>query len=59
VVVENLDTVVTVYPGVPENALAEAARPLCVQVEVIGDAMSPRTAEEAVFEGLNAAIGLQ
>jgi len=51
--------VVTVYPGVPENALAEAARPLCAQVEVIGDAMSPRTAEEAVFEGLNAAIGLQ
>lgn len=59
VVVENLDTVVTVYPGVPENALAEAARPLCAQVEVIGDAMSPRTAEEAVFEGLTAAIGLQ
>jgi len=59
VVVENLDTVVTIYPGVPESALAEAAGALCAHVELIGDAMSPRTAEEAVFEGLTAAIGLQ
>jgi hypothetical protein len=57
-VIENLDTVVTVYPGVPETALAAAAKPLCANVQIIGDAMSPRTAEEAVYEGLVAAINL-
>jgi 2,4-dienoyl-CoA reductase-like NADH-dependent reductase (Old Yellow Enzyme family) len=57
-VIENLDTVVTVYPGVPETALAAAAKPLCDNVQVIGDAMSPRTAEEAVYEGLVAAMNL-
>jgi hypothetical protein len=58
VVIERLDTVVTVYPGVPEAALAEAAPPLCADVRLIGDAMSPRTAEEAVFEGYTAALAL-
>jgi len=57
-IIENLDTVVTVYPGVPEVELAKAAKSLCARVELIGDAMSPRTAEEAVFEGLTAAVRL-
>lgn len=59
VVIENLDTVVTVYPGVPETALAEAARRLCADVQLIGDALSPRTAEEAVYEGMVAARSLR
>jgi 2,4-dienoyl-CoA reductase-like NADH-dependent reductase (Old Yellow Enzyme family) len=58
VVIENVDTVITVYPGVPETLLAEAAKPLCADVRLIGDAMSPRTAEEAVYEGLVAAMSL-
>jgi len=40
------------------TALAAAAKPLCDNVQVIGDAMSPRTAEEAVYEGLVAAMNL-
>jgi 2,4-dienoyl-CoA reductase-like NADH-dependent reductase (Old Yellow Enzyme family) len=58
VIIENVDTIVTVYPGVPETSLAAAAKPLCANVQVIGDAMSPRTAEEAVYEGLVAAMNL-
>jgi 2,4-dienoyl-CoA reductase-like NADH-dependent reductase (Old Yellow Enzyme family) len=59
VVIENLDTIVTVYPGVPETALADDARRLCADVQVIGDALSPRTAEEAVYEGMVAARSLR
>ena len=58
VIIENVDTVVTVYPGVPEISIAAAAKPLCADVQIIGDAMSPRTAEEAVYEGLVAATAL-
>jgi 2,4-dienoyl-CoA reductase-like NADH-dependent reductase (Old Yellow Enzyme family) len=59
VVIENLDSVVTVYPGVPETVLAEHARRLCAYVQLIGDALSPRTAEEAVYEGMVAARNLR
>ena len=58
VVIDNLDTIVTVYPGVPETALADDARRLCADVQLIGDALSPRTAEEAVYEGMVAARNL-
>jgi 2,4-dienoyl-CoA reductase-like NADH-dependent reductase (Old Yellow Enzyme family) len=59
VIIDNLDTVVTVYPGMPETALADAARRLCAEVQLIGDALSPRTAEEAVYEGMVAARSLR
>jgi hypothetical protein len=59
VLIENLDTVVTVYPGIPETVLADEARRLCADVQVIGDALSPRTAEEAVYEGMVAARSLR
>ena len=59
VIIENLDTVVTVYPGMPETALADDARRLCPDVQLIGDALSPRTAEEAVYEGMVAARSLR
>jgi hypothetical protein len=58
VVIEELDMVVAVYPGMPETELADAARRKFKAVTLIGDAMSPRTAEEAVFEGMTAAIAL-
>jgi 2,4-dienoyl-CoA reductase-like NADH-dependent reductase (Old Yellow Enzyme family) len=58
VVIDNLDAVVTVYPGMPETALADAAGRVCANVQLIGDAMSPRTAEEAVYEGMVAARSL-
>jgi len=57
-VVEDLDSVVTVYPGIPEASLVLSARAFCDDVQLIGDAMSPRTAEEAVYEGMVAARSL-
>jgi 2,4-dienoyl-CoA reductase-like NADH-dependent reductase (Old Yellow Enzyme family) len=59
VIIDNLDTIVTVYPGLPETALADDARRLCADVQLIGDALSPRTAEEAVYEGMVAARSLR
>jgi 2,4-dienoyl-CoA reductase-like NADH-dependent reductase (Old Yellow Enzyme family) len=59
VIIENLDTIVTVYPGTPETALADDARRVCADVQLIGDALSPRTAEEAVYEGMVAARSLR
>lgn len=59
VTLEDLDTVVTVYPGTPGCRLADTARSARTEVQIIGDAMSPRTAEEAVYEGLVAARNLR
>ena len=57
-VLEDVDTVVCVYPGSPNDALAADCRRLGIPVHLIGDALAPRTAEEAVFEGLKAATDL-
>ena len=57
-VLEDVDTVVSVYPGSPNDALAAECRRLGIPVHLIGDAMAPRTAEEAVFEGLKIATEL-
>jgi 2,4-dienoyl-CoA reductase-like NADH-dependent reductase (Old Yellow Enzyme family) len=54
-VLEDVDSVIAVYPGAPNDSLAAAARQLAIPAFLIGDAMAPRTAEEAVFEGLKAA----
>jgi 2,4-dienoyl-CoA reductase-like NADH-dependent reductase (Old Yellow Enzyme family) len=55
VVLEDVDTLVHVYPVKSQDHLAAAAEELDIDVRVIGDARAPRTAEEAVFEGLKAA----
>ena len=52
---DDLDAVVTIYPGTPNVELEATVRGLCEQVHVIGDALSPRTAEEAVYEGMKVA----
>jgi hypothetical protein len=57
-VLEDVDTVVAVYPGTPNDALADDCRRMCIPVHLIGDALAPRTAEEAVFEGLKAATDI-
>ena len=54
VVLEDLDSLVYVYPPRSEDSLALAARDLGIELRLIGDALAPRTAEEAVFEGLKA-----
>jgi 2,4-dienoyl-CoA reductase-like NADH-dependent reductase (Old Yellow Enzyme family) len=58
VVVENVDTLVLACPNAPEDVLAGALIPLVENIQIIGDCLAPRTAEEAVFEGLKAAMAL-
>jgi pyruvate/2-oxoglutarate dehydrogenase complex dihydrolipoamide dehydrogenase (E3) component len=55
VVLEGVDTLVVASPNRPADELFETARGLGLETHLIGDALAPRTAEEAVFEGLSAA----
>lgn len=59
VVLEDVDTLVVCVPNRPRDDLVPAIRALGLPLHVIGDALAPRTAEEAVFEGLQAASQLQ
>ncbi|WP_433705767.1 FAD-dependent oxidoreductase [Paraburkholderia sacchari] len=62
IVFEGVDTLVLCHGHKPESALEAALRPLAddrenallAELIVIGDCMAPRTAEEAVYEGLKA-----
>jgi pyruvate/2-oxoglutarate dehydrogenase complex dihydrolipoamide dehydrogenase (E3) component len=56
VLLEGVDTLVVASPNRPADELAEVARILGIETYLIGDALAPRTAEEAVFDGLSAAI---
>jgi len=51
---DNVDTIVLAYANRVNDGLAEAIGDLVEDVIVIGDALNPRTAEEAVYEGLRA-----
>ena len=55
VVIEAVDSIVLCTGHAPVTDLADAIEDLSVEVRVIGDAASARTAEEAVYEGLRAA----
>ncbi|MEZ5797724.1 MAG: FAD-dependent oxidoreductase [Paracoccaceae bacterium] len=52
------DTVVLCLGHRPVDGLRAALRGVAAEVVTIGDAMAPRTAEEAVYEGLKAAAAL-
>lgn len=52
------DTVVLCLGHRPDDGLRSALQGLPVEIVTIGDAMAARTAEEAVFEGLKAAVAL-
>lgn len=54
VVLEGVDTVVFVWPNEPDDALAHALAERGIGCRLIGDAVSARTCEEAVYEGLKA-----
>jgi 2,4-dienoyl-CoA reductase-like NADH-dependent reductase (Old Yellow Enzyme family) len=58
VVFEDVDTLVVCAPNRPVDGLARDAEELGIKAYLIGDALSPRTAEEAVYEGLVAAVDL-
>jgi hypothetical protein len=52
IVLENVDTLVIASPMRPCSGLAAELSALDIPFVEIGDASSPRTAEEAVYEGL-------
>ena len=54
VVIDSVDTLVLCTGHVPVNDLADSLDDLSIDVRLIGDAATPRTAEEAVYEGLRA-----
>jgi 2,4-dienoyl-CoA reductase-like NADH-dependent reductase (Old Yellow Enzyme family) len=55
VILDGVDTLVVAAPNRPADELYPAAKALGLETHLIGDALAPRTAEEAVFEGLSAA----
>jgi 2,4-dienoyl-CoA reductase-like NADH-dependent reductase (Old Yellow Enzyme family) len=55
VVIDKVDTLVLCTGHTPVDELSDSLEGLDVEVHVIGDAASPRTAEEAVYEGLKVA----
>jgi 2,4-dienoyl-CoA reductase-like NADH-dependent reductase (Old Yellow Enzyme family) len=56
VVLEAVDTLVLCTGHTPVTGLADTVEDLDLEMLIIGDAASPRTAEEAVYEGLQAGL---
>ncbi len=55
VVIDKVDTLVLCTGHTPVDELSDALEELAIETHVIGDAAAPRTAEEAVYEGLKVA----
>ena len=58
VVMETVDTLVTALGNTPNTELEQAQKEIAVPHHVIGDSLSPRTAEEAILEGLKIGAAL-
>ena len=58
VMVEDIDTLVVAGHRAPETSLVTALSETGMDVRAIGDCLSPRTAEEAIFEGLKAGLAV-
>ena len=58
VICEGVDTLVTSMGHVAVNALEQDLQGWSGEVHLVGDCLAPRTAEEAVLEGLEAAAAL-
>jgi 2,4-dienoyl-CoA reductase-like NADH-dependent reductase (Old Yellow Enzyme family) len=55
VVIEKVDTLVLCTGHTPVDELSDVLEEMAIETHVIGDAAAPRTAEEAVYEGLKVA----
>ena len=55
---EDVETLVLCLGHAPVDDLGEALRDLVPEIHLIGDGLAPRTAEEAVYEGLKVAAAL-
>ena len=58
VVMEGIDTLVLCTGHTPVTDLGDSIEDLELDVHIIGDAAAPRTAEEAIYEGLQAAMAI-
>jgi hypothetical protein len=58
IILEGIETVVASLGHEPATRLDEELAGLGVETHVIGDALTPRTAEEAVLEGLRVGVAL-
>ena len=58
VVMETVDTLVTALGNAPNTELEQALNEIAVPHHVIGDSLNPRTAEEAILEGLKIGAAL-
>ena len=58
VVMEDVDTLVLNTPNLQDDALVADLEALGIPYHLAGDALSPRTAEEAVYEGMLAGIAV-
>jgi hypothetical protein len=52
IVCEGMDTLVLAQGHQPAIALEESLRGRDLEMHLVGDCLSPRTAEEAIYEGL-------
>ena len=55
---EDVETLVLCLGHEPVDELGETLRDLVPDIHVIGDSLAPRTAEEAVYEGLKIGTAL-
>lgn len=58
VIFDEVDTLVLAQGHEPVDTLADELAGLDVEVRMAGDCLAPRTAEEAVFEGLKVGTAL-
>lgn len=58
VVMEDVDTLVLNTPNIQEDGLCGTLEALGIPHRLAGDALSPRTAEEAVYEGMLAGLAV-
>ncbi len=58
IICEDVETVVLATPLERVAGVWEALRETTIECHLVGDALAPRTAEEAVLEGLQAGFGL-
>jgi thioredoxin reductase len=58
VVIDKVDTLVLCTGHTPVEELSDSLEDLDIEVHIIGDAASPRSAEEAIYEGLKVAAAI-
>lgn len=56
--VEGIDTVVLALGHVPVDTLSQQIEEMGIELHMAGDCLAPRTAEEAVFDGLKAGVAV-